>query len=121
LIATALQLGLTKTSLLSPMMELRNRWFGRGACDHRGRVSVHPVEAEVPGVLAISPCRVGPFAFYAEGSYLLYAHHRALGPSVIMKTNSAVRHLKTTRPSVKQTETAPLPIVGADASARGCE
>jgi predicted metal-binding membrane protein len=28
LIATALQLGLTKASLLSPMMELRSRWFG---------------------------------------------------------------------------------------------
>jgi predicted metal-binding membrane protein len=26
--ATALQMGLTKASLLSPMMELRNRWFG---------------------------------------------------------------------------------------------
>jgi predicted metal-binding membrane protein len=30
LIATALQLGLTKASLLSPMMELRNHWFGGG-------------------------------------------------------------------------------------------
>jgi len=30
LIATALQLGLTKASLLSPMMELRSRWFGGG-------------------------------------------------------------------------------------------
>jgi predicted metal-binding membrane protein len=28
LVATALQLGLTKASLLSPMMELRSRWFG---------------------------------------------------------------------------------------------
>jgi predicted metal-binding membrane protein len=30
LIATVLQLGLTKASLLSPMMELRSRWFGGG-------------------------------------------------------------------------------------------
>ena len=30
LIATALQLGLTKASLLSPMMELRSRWLGGG-------------------------------------------------------------------------------------------
>jgi predicted metal-binding membrane protein len=30
LMATALQLGLTKASLLSPMMELRGRWFGGG-------------------------------------------------------------------------------------------
>jgi len=30
LIATALQLALTKASLLSPMMELRSRWFGAG-------------------------------------------------------------------------------------------
>src|SRR5580700_5987680 len=30
LMATALQLGLTKASLLSPMMELRSRWFGGG-------------------------------------------------------------------------------------------
>jgi predicted metal-binding membrane protein len=30
LIATALQLGLTKAALLSPMMELRSRWFGGG-------------------------------------------------------------------------------------------
>jgi len=30
LIATALQLGLTKASLLSPMMELRSRWLGAG-------------------------------------------------------------------------------------------
>ncbi len=30
LIATALQLGLTKASLLSPMMELRSRWSGAG-------------------------------------------------------------------------------------------
>jgi predicted metal-binding membrane protein len=30
LIATTCQLGLTKASLLSPMMELRNRWFGAG-------------------------------------------------------------------------------------------
>jgi len=30
LLATALQLGLTKASLLSPMMELRSRWIGGG-------------------------------------------------------------------------------------------
>jgi predicted metal-binding membrane protein len=30
LMATALQLALTKASLLSPMMELRSRWFGGG-------------------------------------------------------------------------------------------
>src|SRR5438876_10885530 len=49
LIATALQLGLTKTSLLSPMMELRSRSFGGGACAHCGRIPVDPVETEVSG------------------------------------------------------------------------
>jgi len=42
LIATALQLGLTKVSLISPMMEMRSRWFGGGLVLMAGAYQLSP-------------------------------------------------------------------------------
>jgi predicted metal-binding membrane protein len=64
LIATALQLGLTKASLLSPMMELRSRWFGGGLVLIAGAYQLTPWKRKC---LECCRCPVDPTGAFQSG------------------------------------------------------
>jgi predicted metal-binding membrane protein len=61
LIATTLQLGLTKASLLSPMMELRSRWLGGGLVLIAGAYQFTPWKRKCLECCQSSADHAGPF------------------------------------------------------------